>query len=62
VRCPAGSEGQRAQTIDRLARQGLARSARGGKAKRNGKPLLARGKGAVPVTLVFVNQLRDEQP
>lgn len=50
------------EVISLLARQGLARSARGNKAERNGIPLLPSRKSAVPVTLELVNQLRDEQP
>ena len=49
------------EVISALARQGLARGARGGKTERNGIPLLPSGKAAVPVTLELVNQLRDEQ-
>jgi hypothetical protein len=50
------------EVISALARQGLARTARGGRGERNGIPLLASRKAAVPVTLELVNQLRDEQP
>lgn len=46
------------EVLSGLARQGLARAARAGKADRNGIPLLRRG--ATPVTLELVNQLRDE--
>ncbi|MFG6428329.1 CopG family transcriptional regulator [Roseateles sp. LYH14W] len=50
------------EVISALARQGLSRSTRSNKTERNGIPLLASRKGAVPVTLELVNQLRDEQP
>lgn len=50
------------EVISTLARQGLTRSTRGVRAERNGIPLLANRKGAGPVTLELVNQLRDEQP
>ena len=50
------------EVISALARQGLSRSTRVGKAERNGIPLLPSRKGSVPVTLELVNQLRDEQP
>lgn len=50
------------EVISTLARQGLARSARGSKTERNGIPLLPSRKAAVPVTMELVNQLRDEQP
>ncbi len=50
------------EVISTLARQGLTRDARGSKTERNGIPLLPRSGAAVPVTLEFVNQLRDEQP
>jgi len=50
------------EVISMLARQGLTRGARSGKAERNGIPLLPSKKAAVPVTLELVNQLRDEQP
>ena len=51
------------EVISALARQGL----QGGRprkspAVRNGVPLLPRRKGASPVTLDLVNELRDEQP
>jgi len=49
------------EVISALARQGLSRGARNAPAQRNGIPLLPSRKGAVPVTLEFVNQLRDEQ-
>ena len=48
------------EVISSLARQGLARTPRGGKSQRTGIPLLQRG--ATPVTLQLVNQLRDELP
>jgi hypothetical protein len=48
------------EVISVLARQGLARASRASKAERNGIPLLRRG--ATPVTLELVNQLRDEAP
>ncbi len=50
------------EVISALARQGLSRGTRGTKPERNGIPLLASRKAAVPVTLELVNQLRDEQP
>ncbi len=50
------------EVISSLARQGLARSARGGETERNGIPLLPSRKTDVPVTLELVNQLRDEGP
>ncbi len=50
------------EALSALARQGLARSARAGRAERNGIPLLPVRQGAAPVTLDVVNQLRDEQP
>lgn len=50
------------EVISALARQGLSRSTRSNKTERNGIPLLASRKAAVPVTLELVNQLRDEQP
>ena len=48
------------EVISGLARQGLARSNRSSPAVRNGIPLLATRKGAAPVTMELVNQLRDE--
>jgi hypothetical protein len=48
------------EVISTLARQGLTRTSRAGKAQRNGIPLLRRG--STPVTLELVNQLRDELP
>lgn len=50
------------EVISALARQGLSRASRGSRSERNGVPLLANRKAAVPVTLELVNQLRDEQP
>ena len=53
------------EVLSALARQGLARTthgARGARAQRNGIPLLSATKGARPVTLELVNQLRDESP
>lgn len=48
--------------ISSLARQGLSRGSRSLRVERNGIPLLAAKRGASPVTLELVNQLRDEQP
>lgn len=50
------------EVVSALARQGLSRGARSVRAARNGVPLLPLRKGAVPVTLELVNQLRDELP
>lgn len=50
------------EVVSALARQGLARGARGTKAERNGVPLLPGRQGGQAVTLALVNQLRDEQP
>jgi hypothetical protein len=50
------------EVISALARQGLTRSRRGVKAERNGVPLLPVRRGATPVTMELVNQLRDESP
>ncbi len=50
------------EVISALARQGLTRSTRGAKAERNGVPLLPIRRGATPVTMELVNQLRDELP
>ena len=50
------------EVISALARQGLARGARGARAERNGVPLLPSRRGAVPVTPELINQLRDELP
>jgi hypothetical protein len=48
------------EVISNLARQGLSRSGKGASAERNGIPLLPGKKGAVPVALERVNELRDE--
>lgn len=50
------------EVVSALARQGLARSTRPARAERNGVPLLPSRRGAVPVTMELVNQLRDELP
>lgn len=50
------------EVITSLARRGLSRGGRSSRAERNGIPLLPSSKGALPVTLELVNQLRDEQP
>ncbi len=50
------------EVISTLARQGLARATRGTKTERNGVPLLSNRRGATPVTMELVNQLRDELP
>jgi hypothetical protein len=50
------------EVMSALARQGLSRGSRSSRTERNGIPLLPRSKGALPVTLELVNQLRDEQP
>ncbi len=50
------------EVISALARQGLTRRSRSSRTERNGIPLLPSKKGALPVTLELVNQLRDEQP
>lgn len=51
------------EVISALARQGLSRPAvRGAKTVRNGVPLLPTRAGATPVSMEFVNQLRDELP
>ena len=50
------------EVVSALARQGLSRGARSARAARNGVPLLPLRKGAAPVTLEIVNQLRDERP
>ena len=50
------------EVISTLARQGLARGARGPRTERNGVPLLPTRRGAAPVTPQLVNQLRDELP
>jgi hypothetical protein len=48
------------EVISALARQGLVRTSRPGKTDRNGIPLLRRG--ATPISMELVNQLRDELP
>jgi hypothetical protein len=48
------------QAVSALARLGLMRAQRSGGTVRNGIPLLPTQKGAAPVTLARVNQLRDE--
>ena len=48
------------QAVSALARMGLQRAQRNGGNLRNGIPLLPTQKGAAPVTLALVNQLRDE--
>lgn len=50
------------EVISALARQGLARGARGARAERNGVPLLPTRRGAAAVTPELVNLLRDELP
>lgn len=50
------------EVISSLARQGLSKGSRAARPVRNGVPLLPSRKGAKPVTLDLVNQLRDEQP
>lgn len=50
------------EVISMLARQGLTRSTRAPRAERNGVPLLASRRGAVPVTPELVQSLRDETP
>lgn len=50
------------EVISALARQGLTRTARGRRTERNGVPLLPVRRGASPVTMELVNQLRDEEP
>lgn len=50
------------EVISALARQGMARGARGARAERNGVPLLPSRRAAAPVTPELVNQLRDEMP
>ncbi len=49
------------EVISSLARQALAPTGRSSRNERNGIPLLPSKKGASPVTLELVNQLRDEQ-
>ena len=48
------------EVISSLARQGLARAVKSGKAQRNGIPLLPNRGDSVAVTMELVNQLRDE--
>ena len=48
------------EMISLLARQGLTPSNRAARSERNGIPLLPKRKGAQPITLELVNQLRDE--
>lgn len=50
------------EVISSLARQGLARAARGVRSERNGIPLLPSRRSASPITPELVNQLRDELP
>ena len=50
------------EVVSSLARQGLTRPVRGAKTERNGVPLLPSRRGAAPVTMELVNQLRDELP
>jgi hypothetical protein len=50
------------EIVSELARQSLHRTPRRAPAVRNGIPLLPVRKTAVPVTMDFVNQLRDELP
>ena len=50
------------EVISSLARQGLARAARGARTERNGIPLLPSRRDATPITPELVNQLRDELP
>lgn len=50
------------EVISSLARQGLARAARGARSERNGIPLLPSRRDATPITPELVNQLRDELP
>ena len=50
------------EVVSSLARQGLMRPARAAKTERNGVPLLPSRRGATPVTMELVNQLRDELP
>jgi hypothetical protein len=50
------------EVISTLARQGLARTARGAHSERNGIPLLPSRRGSTPVTPERVKQLRDELP
>lgn len=48
--------------VSALVRRGLQRDASRGAAVRNGVPLLPVREGSTPVTLEWVNRLRDEQP
>lgn len=53
------------EVISTLARQGLqhgTRASRSAPTVRNGIPLLPTRKGAAPVTLTMVNQMRDDLP
>ncbi len=50
------------EVISSLARQALVPVGRASRNERNGIPLLPSQRGASPVTLELVNQLRDEQP
>ena len=50
------------EVVSALARQGLSRGARSARTSRNGVSLLPLRKGATPVTLELVNQLRDDLP
>ncbi len=50
------------EIISTLARQGLQRTSRSAPGVRNGVRLLPTRKNAMPVTMAFVNQLRDELP
>lgn len=47
---------------EELARQGLSRTVGEALPERNGVPLLASNPNAIPVTLEWVNQLRDDLP
>jgi hypothetical protein len=48
------------EIISALARAGLSRAVKTGKAQRNGIPLLPSRRDDVTVTMELVNQLRDE--
>lgn len=48
------------EVLSALARNGLGGGDRAQRTMRNGVPLLVIRKGAAPVTLELVNQLRDE--
>jgi hypothetical protein len=50
------------EVISTLARQGLSKGSRAGRAERNGVPLLPSRRGAAAVTPELVNRLRDELP